>query len=483
MRMIKTKIVATIGPASSAPTVLKRLLLAGVDVCRINFSHGAQDEHEQMLRRIRKASAELKRPVAVMADLCGPKIRVGEMPADGALLTKGSELTIQRRPVVGSNRRISTTLAELVDDIRVGHPVLLDDGKIKLKVIRRNPPRSFVCQVLAGGLLTSGKGVNVPKTALKLSALTEKDRRDARWIAREDFDYVALSFVQRAADVKALRRLLAAGDSEARIIAKIEKPKALRNIERILDAADGVMVARGDMGVEMSLPDVPVAQKRLAYQAAKAGKICIVATQMLESMTDSPSPTRAEVSDVANAVWDGADAVMLSGETAIGAYPEKAVRMMDRTVGRIEQFAEELRLKEALAPRGVALPATWRVPLPGELREIGLAVESLVEMKDIRAVVAFTMTGATAAALSKQRLPVPILALTPSPRVVQQTSLLYGVRGGLTTMCKHTREVLAAAAKEVRRLRWARKGQKIVVVSGRPLGESGSVNSLAVHTL
>ena len=478
--MIKTKIVATIGPASNSVAALKRLATAGMDVCRVNFSHGAQAEHLEMLTNIRRASEELGRPLAVMADLCGPKIRVGKLRGGQVVLKTGDEVTIQRKPLTGTANRISTTLGELIDDVRIGQPIRLDDGKIELKVIRRDPPDEIVCRIVTGGVLSDGKGANLPKTSLRLAALTEKDRADARWIAKRDIDYVALSFVQRAADVRALAKILRAGGSDAKIIAKIEKPQALKNIDAIADAADGLMVARGDLGVEMSLPDVPIAQKRLVRLCGQRGKICIVATQMLETMTTSPTPTRAEVSDVANAVWDGADAVMLSGETAVGQYPEKTVRMMDRIVKRAEAFMDDVCEADPLVRYGLE-SAHLRGAGRGELQAVARAVQTLVDAEDIRAVVAFTMTGATAVALSKLRLPVPVLALTPSRRVVQQACLLYGVHGREAAVCEHTREVLAMAAKQVRRLRWAKKGGKIVVVSGRPVGKAGTVNTLVMH--
>ncbi|MCK4625948.1 MAG: pyruvate kinase, partial [Phycisphaerae bacterium] len=297
--MIKTKIVATVGPASRDVPVLTKLVKAGVDVFRINFSHGTLDEHEQILKNIRRVSDDLGEPLAVIADLCGPKIRVGKVCDGGALLEKGAEIIIQRKPVVGNAKRISTTLPELIDRVRKGQKIRLDDGKIELEVIRSASASGdkILCRVVTGGILSSGKGINLPKTNLALSALTQKDRADAKWIAQRDFDYVALSFVQKSADVKALRKILAGAGSEARIVAKIEKPQAVKNIDAIIAAADGILVARGDMGVEMSLPEVPLVQKRLARLCAETGKSCIIATQMLETMTDNPIPTRAEVSD------------------------------------------------------------------------------------------------------------------------------------------------------------------------------------------
>ncbi|MFW6153999.1 MAG: pyruvate kinase [Planctomycetota bacterium] len=475
-KLIKTKIVATVGPASMAPAMLGRLIKAGVDVFRINFSHGTGEQHQAMLDGIRSAADKQRTAVAIMADLCGPKIRVGEMTGGGILLPTGSTLTIQRRPVVGTPERISTTLAELIDDARVGQRILMDDGKIELNVVERKAPEELVCKVLTGGILAGGKGVNLPQASLKLSALTEKDRRDAAWITRRDFDYVALSFVQRAGDIHALRKLLDAGRSEAKIVAKIEKPRALKNIHAIVGAADALLVARGDLGVEMPMPTVPVAQKRLVRVAADAGKPCVVATQMLETMTSQPTPTRAEVSDVANAVFDGTDAVMLSGETAIGQHPLKAVAMMNDIALQVERH-----LASSAQPRRRFADVGARAC--GPTAAVARAVHTLVYSDTIRAVVAYTMTGATALHLAKMRLPAPTLALTPSRRVCRQTRLYYGVAAAEAEMVEHTREVLALAAHHIRRLRWGRKGEKIIVVSGRPLGKTGTTNTLVVHTL
>ena len=473
--IIKKKIVATVGPACWDLQELTRLATAGVDVFRLNFSHGTIKEHSRALGYIRQISKEIKAPLAVMADLCGPKIRVGKMRTGQATLKAGAEITIQRKAVLGTAKRISTTLSELIDNARRGQKILLDDGNIRLKVIDRKPPDEILCKIVTGGVLSTGKGVNLPGTKLSSKVPTEKDLADLKWIARNDIDYIALSFVQRAADIRALRRALKKTPSKAQIIAKIEKPQALKNIHSIIAEADGVLVARGDLGVEMDLSEVPLAQKRLVRLCNEADKICIIATQMLETMTTSPTPTRAEVSDVANAVFDGADAVMLSGETAVGQNPEKAVRMMDKITNRVERYlAETPEVTEAQA-----LPAGGSE----SLHSIAKAVRTLVTTDDIKAVVTFTETGVTARCLSKMRLPVPILALSPNNHVLQQMCMLYGVEGKPAPLVEHTNEILAIAATEIRKLRWAKKGQKIVVVSGRPIGRAGCTNTLVVETV
>ena len=470
--IIRTKIVATVGPACGSVERLRELVRAGCDVLRINFSHGTAEQREEFLTNIRKVEQEIGEPLAVMGDLCGPKIRVGNIVGGGVLLGEGQELVIQRKSVEGNTQRISTTLGELIDSARQGQIILLDDGKLRLAVVRSEPPERIVCQVIRGGVLGSGKGVNLPNTDLSLSALTEKDRLDAAWIAEREFDYVALSFVRTAKDVLGLRELLYAAGSDARIVAKIEKPQAVKNIEEIIQAADAVMVARGDLGVEMDLPAVPVAQKNIARLCRREGVPCIVATQMLESMTNSPTPTRAEVSDVANAVLDHADAVMLSGETAVGKFPVPAVRMMNQIVQQIQSYCDEttepIRVSHSRARTEAAMAS---------------AVREIMAVEPIAAVAVYTATGTTARLFSKSRLNCPILGLAPDVAVARRMALYYGVVARVAAAPEHTRDVLVIAEKLAVELGIARGGDKIVVVSGRPVGQPGSANTIVVHTV
>ena len=470
--IIRTKIVATIGPASGKVATLRDLAEAGVDVFRINFSHGHEEQHDQFLRNVRQVERELGEPLAVMGDLCGPKIRVGQIRGGGVLLGEGQQLVIQREPVEGQADRISTTLGELVDAAGVGQAILLDDGKIRLEVAEANPPDEIVCRVVRGGVLGSGKGMNLPNTPLRLSALTEKDRRDAAWLTKRDFDYVALSFVRSADDVRVLGELLDESGCDARIVAKIEKPQALECIEQIIEAADAVMVARGDLGVELDLPAVPVAQKRIARLCQQAGTCCIIATQMLETMTHAPTPTRAEVSDVANAVLDHADAVMLSGETAVGEFPVAAARMMDDIVRHMQSFHDE-----AAVPVPVSYaPATTTAAVAAAVRQVVLA-------EPIAAVAVFTATGTTARMLAKNRLPCPVLGLSHDLAAVRRMCLYYGVVARRADAPEHTRDVLALAERFALELGVARAGDRIIVVSGRPIGTPGATNTLVVHTI
>ena len=469
----RTKIVATLGPASREFETIRRLVEAGVDCFRINFSHGKYDEHQQALSTIRSVEGELNRPVAVLADLCGPKIRVGAIAGGSVQLVEGSSLTIQRDPCEGTAERISTTLPEIVDAVRVGETLLLDDGKLRLEVCQTHAPEYCVCKVIRGGPLSGGKGINLPQTALKVAALTEKDRADAQWIAQRDFDYVALSFVRSGQDIVQLRELLVAAGSGAQIVAKIEKPQALERLDEIIAAADALMVARGDLGVEMDLPAVPVAQKRIVSLCQGAGKPCIVATQMLESMISCATPTRAEVSDVANAVLDHADAVMLSGETAVGKFPVETVDMMNRVVTAIEDWHDD---SQCHCPVAVGAPRT-----PAAL---AAAVRAILAVDDIAAVAIFTNTGTTARLFSKIRLGRPILAMSPELSVVRRMCLYYGVAAvRQSDPPEHTRDVLTLAEKTVLEQGLARSGQKIIVISGRPIAQAGKTNTLVVHTV
>ena len=470
--VIRTKIIATIGPASADIRILRQLAQAGCDVFRINFSHGRLEDHQAVLDAIRAVELESGDPLAVMADLCGPKIRVDAMAGGGAELVEGAVIIIQREPIEGTAQRISTTLGEIVDELRPGQPILLDDGRLRLEVLEGSRPGEVACRIIRGGMLSSGKGVNLPQTQLTLSALTPKDVSNVGWIGARQIDYVALSFVRQAQDVRQLRTLLQQAGSTARIIAKIEKPAALDNIEAIIEAADGIMVARGDLGVEMDLPAVPIAQKRIAALCQRWAKPCIIATQMLETMTTSPSPTRAEVSDVANAVLDCADAVMLSGETAVGKYPVAAVDMMNRIVGAVQSAPDASQ--SAACPTGLACTPAFAV---------AAAVREILRHEKIAAVAVYTATGASALMMAKNRLPCPILALSHDHLAMRRTCLYYGVKAFDAPQPHHTREVLELASKCAVQAGIAKVGDRIVVASGRPIGEPGHTNTIVIHRI
>ena len=466
---IRTKIVATVGPACESEEMLEKLVRAGVDVFRVNFSHGHAESRQLALDAIRAVETRLDQPLGVMADLCGPKIRVGPIAGGSMLLPAGQKIVVEREPIEGTPEAISTTLAELVDHVAVGETILLDEGSIVLTVLEVTASDRFVAEVVRGGVLGSGKGVHLPETDLKLPALTEKDRADTAWIAERDFDFVALSFVQRPEDIVELRALLPA---DMRIVAKIEKPQALNRIDSIVAAADAIMVARGDLGVEMPLPQVPLAQKRLVKLCRREGKACIVATQMLETMTTSPLPTRAEVADITNAVLDGADALMLSGETAVGEYPVEAVEMMNDIAEAAEAHGagrgEPMEIHFAHSPTTAAVAA---------------GVRAIVGQSDVAAVAVFTTRGGTPGVLSQHRLALPILGMASSTRVVRQMTLLFGVRPVYVPQPEGSVEIVAAAERHVQALHLAEPGEKIVIVSGVPIGNPDGTNSVIVRTL
>jgi pyruvate kinase len=469
---VRTKIVATLGPASEGSDAVEALARAGCDIFRINCSHGTEEQHAAAYESVRNAESTLGRPLAVLVDLCGPKVRVGELDGGSVELVEGEDLAIQRAPVEGTAKRISTTLGEIVDVVRPGETILLDDGRIRLEVVSTSPPAQVTCRVTRGGVLLPGKGINLPQTRLLAPALTENDRRCIEWCAEREVDFVALSFVRTPQDVTALHRLLEERGSRARVIAKIEKPEALEHIAGIVDRADAVMVARGDLGVEMELPAVPVVQKRIARLCHEAGKCCIIATQMLETMTQATMPTRAEVSDVANAVLDLADAVMLSGETAVGKHPVEAARMMRDIVSHVQAYHDETRVASPV----VYAPAATAAAL-------GNAVGGIVAELDTAAVGVFTATGTTARMLAKNRLPCPIIALSPDPSTVRRMCLYYGVVPELAGRPEHTREVLAMVSRTALERGIAEPGQRVVVISGRPIGEPGATSTLVVHTI
>jgi pyruvate kinase len=469
---IRTKIVATLGPATSTADIVKELALAGCDVFRINFSHGTHDAHAAHYDSVRAAERELGRPLAILGDLCGPKIRVGEIEGGSLHLSAGDTLLIGRDRAGGGAGRIVTTLPELVDAARPGDPILLDDGRIRLEVVSTSPPAGITCRVTRGGLLLPGKGLNLPHTPLLVPSLTGKDLGDLEWCAGREIDFIALSFVRAASDVTDLARILEQAGARSRIVAKIEKPEALDHIEDIIDAADAIMVARGDLGVEMDLADVPPAQKRIARLCQNAGKCCIIATQMLESMTTSATPTRAEVSDVANAVLDLADAVMLSGETAVGEHPVEAVSTMRDIVSRIQAYHDENYTASPVS----YVPAATAAALCN-------AVRSIISELPTAAVGVYTATGTTARLLAKNRLPCPVIAVAPDATTVRRMCLFYGVVPEQAPPPEHTRDVLAMVSRIAVERSIAAPGHRLVVISGRPIGEPGATSTLVVHTI
>jgi pyruvate kinase len=470
--MRRTKIIATLGPATATPLALTGLLRAGVDVARLNMSHGDHAGHARMIAKTRVAAAALGRPVAILADLQGSKARVGRLAGGGPLLLRrGDVLTLTPRKVPGRPGLIPTSRRGLGHDVRRGDPILLDDGRLELAVVRSRG-EDVIARVVTGGLLHEHKGMNLPGTDLGDRTLTPKDRADLEFALRLGVDYLALSFVRSAGDVERVRRVLGRRGRHVPLIAKLEVRRAVERLPEILKAADGVMVARGDLGVEVPLERVPVLQKWILQEANRAGVIAITATQMLESMVEQPRPTRAEASDVANAIFDGTDAVMLSAETASGTFPLRAVAVMDRIIREAEKS-------------GLHWPGRGAAPFPGRGREVHAVAHAAVDAArewGARAVVVYTQTGETARVLSKLRPPCPILALAPSERARRRMALCWGVLPLAMRFSRNTDRMLRDGERALLAAGLLRTGARVVVVSGTS-PQAGATNLMKLHRL
>lgn len=470
----RTKIVATLGPASSSEEQLNALMDAGADVFRLNFSHGEQQDKAELIRRIRDISTRRRQAVAILGDLSGPKIRTGLMQSGGVILQSGAEITITTRDVRGDETLIPTTYTQLPGDVRPGDPILLDDGLMEMEVISVNGG-DVRCRVVVGGLLKDRKGINLPGVAVSVPALTEKDRRDLEFCIREGVDWVALSFVRSADDIIELKDLIFQHKADIRVIAKIEKPQAVAVFDAILEATDGVMVARGDLGVEMRPEKVPLIQKMIIRKCNEAGKPVITATQMLESMIEHPRPTRAEVSDVANAILDGTDAVMLSAETASGKYPVEAVKLMARVALDVEGDPD---LKEKVFHPIPEARGYRRLP-----EAISQAACRVAENVDAKAILAFTQTGTSAALVCKYRPPMPIFAVTPSQAVRRRLVLYAGVRSIRVDIEGDTESQIRSVEAAVLEAGVLQRGDIVVITMGSPVSAPGTTNLMKVHRL
>ncbi len=478
---VRTKIVATMGPALRDPRTLRSLLLAGVDVCRLNFSHGELDDHAETLATLRAEAKHVGRHIALLGDLGGPKIRVGAVdevnPEGGLVVETGAELVIQRDDIVGRGNVISSTYKGLVDDVNVGDRVLIEDGLLRFVCIRKETGhwRHIALHCTAGGVVKTRKGINLPNTKIGLPSITDRDWQCVDWAIANDLDYLALSFVRRADDLRQLREHLSHRQSNIALIAKIEKAEALADIDRIIVACDGLMVARGDLGVEMDLARVPLIQKDLIARCRRAGKPAIVATQMLQSMVENSSPTRAEVSDVANAIFDGTDAVMLSGETSVGKFPIGAVHVMRHVAEATEAYL--------LENPGAALEGATDTGALVVSAAAAKAVKRLVGAIQCRLVVVYSHSGDTARIFAKQRFGVPLVALSSNAGRLRQMALHYGV----IPVEMGRPESLQALVRDVDALMQdmdlARRGERIVVVAGRSIGASGTMNGIVIHTV
>jgi pyruvate kinase len=465
--MRRAKIVCTLGPAVSGR--LRQLVDAGMDVARLNLSHGSYAEHEERYREVRKASDESGRAVAVLVDLQGPKIRLGNFATGPVTLIEGELFSITAEDTPGDASLVSTTYPGLPDDCRVGDTILVDDGKVALRVAAVQG-RTVVTRVEIGGVVSDHKGLNLPGVAVSVPAMSDKDEADLRWGIRVGADLIALSFVRSAADVDAVRKIMDEEGVQLPVIAKIEKPQAVENLEEIVRAFDGIMVARGDLGVELPLDQVPMVQKRLVELARRAAKPVIVATQVLDSMMLLPRPTRAEASDCANAVLDGTDAIMLSGETSVGKYPLESVR----TMAKIIETTEDQAL-DRIQPLGTR-PST-------KGGAITYAAATVGELLDVKCLVAFTQSGDSARRMSRLRSRIPLVAFTPEPSVRSQLALTWGVETFLTEPVSTTDDMVAQV--EVNLISSGRcvPGDRVVIVAGSPPGVPGSLNTMVVHTL
>jgi len=469
----KTKIVCTLGPSTSSVDTLVQLIRAGMDVVRLNFSHGTHDEHTRVLANVRTAMEQTGEHVGILQDLQGPKIRIGDLAVPFIELLPGGRLTITTDPVRGEGDRVSTTYAHLSEDVRAGDKILLDDGKLQLRVVRV-AGSNVECEVVIGGKLSSHKGINLPGVKISAPSCTPKDLEDLAFGLANDVDFVALSFVRSAEDIAQLRAAIAARGvvHRVQVIAKIEKPQAVDAIDSIIAASDGIMIARGDLGVELPPEDVPILQKRIIRKCNDAGKPVIIATQMLESMIASPTPTRAEANDVANAVLDGGDAVMLSGETSVGKYPLEAVQIMNRIIGRAETAHNPGRRGPERVSRAVE----------NRHDALGRAACVLAEQMFAAAIVSVTRSGQTARVLARYRPDPPIIAITDSAKALRMLSLVWGVHGGVIgDLNDDSDKALQKIQEHLLQAGLVQHGEYVVLLAGQPFFARGSTNFIKVE--
>lgn len=470
--MRRTKIICTIGPATSAPERLDALVEAGMDVARLNFSHGSHEFHGQTIQHLREISAQHHKPLALLQDLCGPKIRLGKLPPEGIEVNAGEEVTFVLREEGNSIDEIPLPIPTLFAMVRVDEAISINDGRVKLIVTGRDTDtiRAFV---KIGGLLSSKKGVNLPETYLPVTSVTEKDLIDLRFGLQSGVDWVAVSFVRSPSDLEPVRRMIEASGTKTRIIAKIEKREAVESFEEILAATDGIMIARGDLGVETPLDQVPLIQKRITKRCNQAGKPVITATQMLESMISAPDPTRAEATDVANSILDGTDAVMLSGETAVGQYPIAAVEMMHNIAFQTEKALEE-RFEQSSSYPSCSVSVTESVA------ESACRMASKLEA---RGIFCNTASGGSARLVSKYRPKTPIIAFTSQETTYRQLALSWGVQPHLIPAVNNAEEMLMNVVNAAVEMELAEHGDKVVITSGVPIGTAGTTSLIKVHQI
>ena len=468
--MRKTKIVCTIGPASESVEILKQLIEEGMNVARLNFSHGNHEEHRARINAIRQAASEAGKSVAILLDTKGPEIRTGDLEVDSVELKDGEVLILTTELIPGNEKRVSITYPSLVNDVKPGNTILIDDGLIGLTV-EEIQGQNIICRIHNGGTLKSKKGVNVPGVEINLPGITEKDAKDIEFGIENGVDFIAASFVRKGSDVLEIRRILEDHGADIQIISKIENQEGVNNVDEILSLSDGLMVARGDLGVEIPAEEVPIVQKELIRKCNHLGKVVITATQMLDSMQRNPRPTRAEASDVANAIFDGTDAIMLSGETAAGKYPIEAVRTMNRIAVRTEAA---LTYQEILNTRSVEKQTT----IPDALSQ---AVANVAFDLDATAIITSTESGHTAKTVSKFRPKAPIIAVTPHEKVCRKLALVWGVFALHSEYANSTDEMLDVAVRTSVKTGLVRRGDLVIITAGVPVREPGTTNILKAH--
>ncbi|HWL81563.1 MAG TPA: pyruvate kinase [Roseomonas sp.] len=465
-RRRRTKIVATLGPASSTPEVIERLYRGGADVFRLNFSHGSHEDHASRIQMIRALEKRVGRPIGILADVQGPKLRVGRFQGGRVQLQTGQSFRLDLSATPGDVRRVQLPHPEIIAAARIGTTLLLDDGKLRLRVVHKRDDH-LETEILVGGALSDRKGVNVPDVALPIPALTAKDRADLDFVLPLGIEYIGLSFVQRPEDVIQVKEI---ADGRAWVMVKMEKPQAVENLEGILDATDCAMVARGDLGVECPPEEVPLVQKRIVRECRRRGLPVVVATQMLESMINAPSPTRAEASDVATAVFDGADAVMLSAESAAGQFPYEAVNMMDRILARVEQDDGWRQITDAARPE----------PQKNSAGAIAAAARQVAETIGAQAIATFTATGSTTLRVARERPSSPIIGLTSSEETARRMAVVWGVHPLPSAEPHSMTDMVAKAVRAAQIEGFAQAGEEVVVTAGVPFGTPGTTNALRV---
>lgn len=466
--MRRAKIVCTLGPATTTTEQITRLVEAGMDIARLNMSHGDYDGHLERYERVRAAGDATGRAVGVMADLQGPKIRLGIFP-ETVFLERGSQFIITTEQVAGNASIGSTTHLGLPGDVQIGHDILIDDGKVAVKVLDV-VGEQVITEVVTPGRVSSNKGLNLPGVPVSVPALSDKDKDDLRWALQTGVDFVALSFVRKAEDRQGVDEIMDDVGRTVPVIAKIEKPQAVDDLQGIVEAFDVIMVARGDLGVELPLEEVPLVQKQIVEAARRAGKPVIVATQVLESMVSSPRPTRAEASDAANAIWDGADALMLSGETSVGQFPTETVDTMSRIIASTEKHALD------------RIPALGLTPNTRS-GAITLAAQQIGSWLDVKYLVTFTQSGGSARRLARLRSELPLLAFTPLPEVRSRMAMVWGVETFIAPQVSSTDDMVKYVDQTLQDLGRCEKGDLVVICAGSPWGVSGSTNAVRVHTI